>query len=313
MPKATIITITYNSAKYVKQAIESILAQSFTDFEYIIGDDCSTDSTWEIINKYKDTRIRKYRNEKNIGEYPNRNKSLEIAKGEYVIWIDGDDIFYPHGLEFMIKMLDAFPNSAMACARPYWKNMVYPYELTPKETYMFDFFGSPVTINGFPDTLFKTDILKKEGGLPENFISGDTFIKRKIAAKHNILLISNGVSWWRITDNQASAKIRNSLFGIIESLEINETLLNDENSPLDSQEKQLALNNIYSAYLRKIFTKTFFKLKIFKYFKLIKKINLPFFRKIKLTFKKVVVNYTGKGTSENPLILDFEKNPFAKK
>jgi glycosyltransferase involved in cell wall biosynthesis len=53
MPKVTIATITYNSEKFVAQAIESVLAQSFTDFEYLISDDCSTDTTWDITCKYR--------------------------------------------------------------------------------------------------------------------------------------------------------------------------------------------------------------------------------------------------------------------
>src|SRR5438105_4541179 len=99
-PLVTVITVTYNSAAYVRDAIESVLAQTYDNIEYIIGDDYSTDNTWQIIREYKDERIRAYRNEKNLGEYPNRNKAISLATGKYLIFIDGDDILYPHGIAY---------------------------------------------------------------------------------------------------------------------------------------------------------------------------------------------------------------------
>src|ERR1039458_6787046 len=97
-PKVTVAMVTFNSAKYVAQAIESILAQDFSSFELLICDDCSTDQTWAIIQGYVDTRIRAIRNDKNIGEYANRNQALFRAEGKYLIFIDGDDYLYPHCL-----------------------------------------------------------------------------------------------------------------------------------------------------------------------------------------------------------------------
>ena len=94
-PLFTVATITYNSSRWVRQAIESVLASSYTDFEYIISDDCSTDDTWDIIQEYKDGRIKAWRNQTNIGEYPNRNIVLRQAKGKYFLFIDGDDLTYP--------------------------------------------------------------------------------------------------------------------------------------------------------------------------------------------------------------------------
>ena len=79
-PFITVITVTYNSAKFVKQTIESVLAQSYKNLEYIIIDDCSTDNTWQLIQQYKDSRIIAFKNETNLREYSNRNKAIEIDK-----------------------------------------------------------------------------------------------------------------------------------------------------------------------------------------------------------------------------------------
>ena len=93
-PLFTIVTVSYNSEKWIAQAIESVLSSSFRDYEYIIADDCSTDKSWEIICKYDHPQIRNFRNENNIGEYFNRNKALEAARGKYLLFVDGDDILY---------------------------------------------------------------------------------------------------------------------------------------------------------------------------------------------------------------------------
>lgn len=312
-PLVTIVTITYNSAKFVRSAIESVLSQSFTDFEYLISDDNSTDNTWSIIKEYSDPRIKAWKNPKNLGEYPNRNKTLCKAKGKYILWIDGDDILYPHGLEFMVKMLEAFPNSAMACARPYWKNMIYPYELSPQETFKFDYLGSPVTINGFPDTLIKTKILIDLGGLPENYISGDTYIKKKIAMYHKILLVSNGVSWWRMPAGQASAKIRGTLQGLQERRNLNKYFLNHPDCPLSKEAKKIAVNNIDASYFRYLIRHQLFKGKIKTFLAEVKNTDLAIEEIVRLSLTRLKVGYTMGSSSENPLREDIKSNPFAKK
>jgi glycosyltransferase involved in cell wall biosynthesis len=309
--KVTIATISYNSSQYIKYAIESVLCQSFTDFEYIISDDCSTDNTWEIIKEYKDPRIRCWRNDKNLGEYPNRNKTLFEAKGEYIIWLDGDDILYPHGLDFMVKMLDAFPESAMACARPYWPNMVYPYELTPREAFLYDYLGSPVTINGFPDTLFKTEIIKKLGGLPIEYISGDTVIKKRIATFYKILLVSNGISWWRMPIGQASSRLRGTIQGTIENINIGLMFLQVNECPLIQNEKDRAISNLLGNFYRQIIRNYFLHGKIRSFLKYWNYLDIGFIKKISYVFTRINLPYKGNANAENPLILSFDHNPFS--
>jgi glycosyltransferase involved in cell wall biosynthesis len=308
MPKVTIATITYNSSKFVAQAIESVLVQSFTDFEYLISDDCSTDGTWDIIQTYKDPRIRAWRNAPNLGEYPNRNKTLYEAKGKYIIWIDGDDIFYPHGLEFMVKMLEAFPNSAMACARPYWPNMVYPYELSPLEAFRYEFLGTPVLVNGFPDTLIKTEALINVGGLPENYIAGDTLVKRKIASSNPVLLISQHIAWWRKTPGQASSKLK-QIKGVIETYDNSVSILKDVNCPLSNEEEELALYYLKYGLSKYIWKTLLFKGRFIKALKIKNSKRITFNQLVSVLYKKR--DFYRKGSETDPLKLSFNKNPFS--
>jgi len=93
-PKVSVLMPNYNCEKYIRESIESILNQTFTDFEFIIVDDGSTDNSWCIIQEYasKDSRVIAIKNEKNLWIAGNRNKLLNLAKGEYLVWQDSDDI-----------------------------------------------------------------------------------------------------------------------------------------------------------------------------------------------------------------------------
>jgi len=111
-PKISVIMAVYNGEKYLEEAIESILDQSFDDFEFIIVDDGSIDRTSEILREYakKDERIKIITNSKNIGLTKSLNKAIEQAKGEYIARQDADDISAPERLEKQIRLLESNDN-----------------------------------------------------------------------------------------------------------------------------------------------------------------------------------------------------------
>lgn len=106
MCKASIIIPAYNSSQYVAKTIESILAQTFTDFECIVIDDGSRDDTLAIINSYKDSRIVVISLPNSGGPAIPRNTGLSAAKGEYIFMFDSDDIMHPQKLELSIAALE---------------------------------------------------------------------------------------------------------------------------------------------------------------------------------------------------------------
>ena len=97
----------YNGEKFLKETLDSILAQTFEDFELIISDNASTDRTEEICKEYaaKDRRIRYYRNKENLGAGWNNNRVFELCTGEYFKWNAHDDVCAPEFLERCIKVL----------------------------------------------------------------------------------------------------------------------------------------------------------------------------------------------------------------
>lgn len=105
-PKVTVLMPVYNGGMFIAQAIESILNQTYRDFEFIIIDDGSTDDSVCIINTYKDARIILLKNERNLGLPTSLNIGLDIAKGEYVARMDCDDISFPERFEKQVKYLD---------------------------------------------------------------------------------------------------------------------------------------------------------------------------------------------------------------
>lgn len=98
-PSVSVVMPVYNVENYINESVSSILNQTFPDFEFIIIDDGSTDKTWEVLQSFKDKRIKLLRNEHNMGNYPSRNKAIKIAKGKYTAVMDGDDIAMPDRLE----------------------------------------------------------------------------------------------------------------------------------------------------------------------------------------------------------------------
>ncbi len=108
--KISIILPVYNCEGYIHQSIDSILAQSYQNFELIIFNDASTDSTLDIINTYKDSRIRLINSPENKGYVAHLNHGLNIARGKYIARMDADDVCMPDRLKKQISFLEQNPN-----------------------------------------------------------------------------------------------------------------------------------------------------------------------------------------------------------
>lgn len=108
-PKVSVLMPAYNAEKYIDEAVQSIADQTFTDWELIIVDDGSKDNTLNKLKDWKkrDARIKVFENERNSGIVSTRNKLIDLAEGEYIAWLDSDDIAISDRLEKQVKVLDA--------------------------------------------------------------------------------------------------------------------------------------------------------------------------------------------------------------
>jgi len=163
----------YNSEKFIKSAIESVLNQTFKDFEFIIVDDCSTDKTWDIIKKFatRNKQIITLRNKENLRVTKTLNKGLSIAKGKYIARMDADDWSYPNRLEKQFKFMEKNRDIGVSggaieiCDEKLKVKNVRHYPLTDRAVRKIIFRYSPFA---HPATIWRRDLLLKVNGYNEN-------------------------------------------------------------------------------------------------------------------------------------------------
>ena len=167
-PLISVVMPVYNTpVKYLKESIDSILLQTYKNFEFIIIDDGTTKEEVELIKSYKDKRIRLYHNEKNIGLAKSINKGVELANSKYIMRMDSDDIAYPERFDKQMDFALKNPQYAMigTCASFFTENNEVVTETSSKgEIEKKDFLvGTPII---HPTLLIKKEALEKIGGYP---------------------------------------------------------------------------------------------------------------------------------------------------
>jgi glycosyltransferase involved in cell wall biosynthesis len=120
-PLVTVLMPVYNAEKYLREAIDSILDQTLTNFEFLIVDDGSKDSSIDIINSYNDPRIKLVRNESNLGISKTLNRGIELASAELIARMDADDISYPVRLQKQYDYFTRHPDCALLST---WAKMI---------------------------------------------------------------------------------------------------------------------------------------------------------------------------------------------
>ena len=110
IPKVSVIITTYNRANLLARAVNSVLAQTYTDYEIIIVDDCSSDNTQSVVQQFTDPRVRQIRHYSNRGAAAARNTGIANAVGEYIAFLDDDDECTPNRLADQISVLDSNPD-----------------------------------------------------------------------------------------------------------------------------------------------------------------------------------------------------------
>lgn len=103
-PRVSIVIPAFNAEKYINQAIQSVLDQSYSDFELVVIDDGSNDATWDVISSFNDSRVRKYRHALNMGVCHARNTGLLSARGEWITFLDADDLWHKKRLEILLNI-----------------------------------------------------------------------------------------------------------------------------------------------------------------------------------------------------------------
>ncbi|HRP45818.1 MAG TPA: glycosyltransferase family A protein [Ginsengibacter sp.] len=241
-PLVSVLTTAYNREKYIAEAIESVLASTYTNFELIIVDDFSTDNTVNIARSYeaKDKRVKVYVNEKNLGDYPNRNRAASYAKGKYIKFLDSDDIIYPHGLEVMVRSMEQFPEGGFGLSASGYTSSPMPVLLTCKQAYL-EHFNSKKHFDRAPgSSIILRDAFQKVGGFSGKRMIGDFEFWLKIGRTFPLVVFQRDLVWDRSHSEQEREseyakkyeKLRNDILKVAFS---------DQDCPLTGSEKKAIL------------------------------------------------------------------------
>jgi glycosyltransferase involved in cell wall biosynthesis len=262
-PVVSVLMTAFNREDYIADAIESVLASSFHDFELIIVDDCSSDRTVEIATAYtlQDQRIRLYINEKNVGQFANRNKAASFAQAELLKFLDSDDVLYPHSLKIFVDALLIYPEAAAASECHFvGSSYIYPYLFTNQELLFNHYFKNSSLLNIGPSgTIFRRKTFESIGGFDiEIGILADTLFMLQVALTNSVVGLPRDLFYWRRHSNQVTEGQNLIVEMINQRMEINSKILNSNDFPLNRNDKAIIrknLNKIYIANLLKLLGK----------------------------------------------------------
>lgn len=193
----------YNRERYISNAIESVLASTYTNFELIIVDDVSIDKTFEIESSYakNDSRIRLYRNEKNLGDYPNRNKAASYANGKFLMYVDSDDMVLQDGIENCLRAISIFPDAnfcmySVSAAKE-------PFKLNTANALREHFFKKPFLMIGPGGTVTRRTYFEKIKGYPEKYgPANDMYFNLKATCLSPIVMLPFDFMYYRRHEGQ---------------------------------------------------------------------------------------------------------------
>lgn len=212
-PKISVIMSVYNGEKYLREAIESILNQTFTDFEFLIVNDGSTDKTSEILKEYsqRDNKIKIINNSENIGLTRSLNKAIKLSKGKYIARIDANDISLPKRLEAQFNFMEKNPHVGLVSSytqfideedNPLDRINRPAIEMNPRRL----FFDSQICHSSI---MIRKKILDRIGNYDEKFLySQDSDLTFRIFRIAKIAVVPEVLILWREQKSSISTKKR---------------------------------------------------------------------------------------------------------
>lgn len=250
----SVLMTSFNREKFIKESIESVLSQTYTDFELIIVDDNSIDRTQEIILSYKEHRnIRFYFNSHNLGEYQNRNKAASYAKGKYLKYLDSDDLMSNDCLEVMVNQMEKYPNAGIGLISYFDHNLpTLKNYLSSEELYKEFYFKGNLINCGPSSTIIKREAFNYINGYKlEPYLSDTDFIFRISSLFGAVVFSSRLVTWRQHVEQEyhygiQSGEYKNKSFAYFKKY------LDELSNPLSKKDSEMALRNLKNRYSRNI-------------------------------------------------------------
>lgn len=274
-PMVSVLMTAYNREKYIAEAIESVLASTYTNFELIISDDASTDETIAIARQYesKDTRVKVYVNTMNLGQFANRNKAATYATGKYLKYVDSDDIIYPFMLQVMVDGMKRFPKAALGFCLTFGPcKMPLPYEIDSQAAFKQHFFEGGLLFVGPSGIIVERKAFESVNGFEEFGMPSDNHFSLKIAAKHPVVAMTKDLFWWRIHDEQVYTQNKKNYDNILNNYESSNDIIL-KHSPLNIESNKRLLKNQQKIFYLNLYRLVFKELKPLTALRLFLKMN----------------------------------------
>jgi glycosyltransferase involved in cell wall biosynthesis len=218
-PVVSVLMTAYNRELYIAEAIESVLASTYNNFELIIVDDASKDKTAAIARSYaaKDPRVKVYVNERNLGDYPNRNKAASYASGKYLKYLDSDDKIFDFGLAYCVEQMERSPECGIG--------MIVYYDMGPGDSICWNsekivrqhFFNRQYLQIGPSGTIIRRDRFEQIGGFDTRFgVASDMYFNISMASSSAVLLLQKRFFYYREHEGQEANNVAGYLkFGYL--------------------------------------------------------------------------------------------------
>lgn len=207
-PSVTVLMTVYNGGHYIASTIESVLNQSYRNFEFLIVDDCSTDDSMKVVSFYKDERIVVHHNEKNLGQTKSLNKGLKAARGKYVARIDADDLAFPLWLEKLVSFIEGHPEYVVVSTNAViidGANRIKKILISASypDVILRSLTASPINHIG---CMMRRDVILENGGYDENFhIAADYELWSKLIRKgYQLTSLNIPLVAWRVHEQSVS-------------------------------------------------------------------------------------------------------------
>lgn len=242
-PRVSVLVTVYNREAFLEASLRSILASEFSDFEVIVVDDQSKDGSVAIARRIAktDPRIRFFANEKNLGDYPNRARAAALATGEYLKYVDSDDIIYPHSLSIMVEAMDSHPDAAVGLSQQDDEPEPFPVQLSSAEAWHRQFLGRGCLGCGPSGAIIRRTSFEQLGGFREWGLLSDVDMWLRLSEQWPVVLLQPALVWWRRHEAQEINRSDAAQFYLSKGFALIEESLNSSDCPLSAADREHAL------------------------------------------------------------------------
>jgi glycosyltransferase involved in cell wall biosynthesis len=247
-PLVSVLMTAYNREKYIAEAMESVMASTYSNWELIVVDDRSRDNTVAIAREFekKDSRIKVYVNERNLGDYPNRNKAASYARGKYLKFLDSDDMINADGLEYCVREMEKYPNAAIGMVT--YKKVAgnKSFAVSSAEVIRNHFFKQASLGIGPTGSIITREYFERNNGFDTRFkVASDNYFNIRLAMLGDVVFLPYRFFYYREHEGQ---EIHNSVGYLTHNFLYNKELYENNKLPVTDAELEFLKRKLHKRH-----------------------------------------------------------------